>query len=114
MSPISPYVKPRDLKIPPQSLDAEKALLGSLLMRGETAHDIADIVSEKSFYTSAHRQIFSVIFDLHTKGAPIDVLSVSARLKDKGELENIGGMSYLTELLNTVPSSSNAGHYAEI
>ncbi|HEX7724307.1 MAG TPA: replicative DNA helicase [Candidatus Paceibacterota bacterium] len=114
MSPLSPYVKPKDLKIPPQSLDAEKALLGSLLIRGEVMHDIVDIVNNRSFYSSAHKAVWETLFELHTKGTPIDILSVSARLKDKNELESIGGMTYLTELINTVPSSTNAVHYAEI
>lgn len=114
MSPISPYVKARDLKIPPQSLEAEKALLGSLLIRGETMHDVVDAVSEQSFYSGQHKMIWAALFELHGKGTPIDILSISARLKDKGELEQIGGMSYLTELINIVPSSTNAGHYAEI
>lgn len=114
MSPISPYVKPRDLKIPPQSLDAEKALLGSLLIRGEAMHDVCDVVTESSFYSSAHKLIWNSLFELHAKSTPIDILSVSARLKDKGELDTVGGMSYLTELINMVPSSTNAGHYADI
>lgn len=114
MSPVSPYVKPRDLKIPPQSLEAEKALLGSLLIRGETMHDIVDTIGERSFYSTAHKQIWAALFELHSKNTPIDLLSVSARLKDRGELEQIGGMSYLTELINIVPSSTNAIHYAEI
>lgn len=114
MSQVSPYVKPRDLKIPPQSLEAEKALLGSLLMRGETMHDVSDIIRESSFYSSQHKKVWAALFELHSKGTPIDLLSVSARLKDKSELESVGGMSYLTDLINTVPSSTHAVHYAEI
>jgi replicative DNA helicase len=114
MSPISPYVKTRDLKIPPQSIEAEKALLGSIMIRGEAMHDVTDIIGEKSFYSNIHRLIWGVLFELHAKNTPIDILSISARLKEKGHLEEIGGMSYLTEIINTVPSSSNASHYAEI
>jgi len=114
MSPISPYVKQKDLKIPPQSLEAERALLGSLIIRGETMHDVSDVVTEQSFYSTHHKTIWASLFELHTKSSPIDLLSLSARLKDKGELEQVGGMSYLTELINTVPSSTNAAHYAEI
>lgn len=114
MSPISPYVKTRDLKIPPQSIEAEKALLGSAMMRGEAMHDIADTIGERSFYSNQHRMIWGVLFELHTKSTPIDMLSVSARLKEKNQLEEVGGMSYLSELINTVPSSTNAGHYADI
>jgi replicative DNA helicase len=114
MDTTSPYFKTRDLKIPPQSLEAEKALLGSILMRGEVMHDITDIVRESSFYSNAHRMIWATLFELFTKATPIDILSVSARLKEKGQLETVGGMSYLTELINIVPSASNAEHYAEI
>ncbi|MGC9605692.1 MAG: replicative DNA helicase [Minisyncoccia bacterium] len=114
MSPVSPYVKAKDLKIPPQSLEAEKALLGSIMTRGEAMNDVVDLVNEQSFYSNQHRMIWSALLELHTKSNPIDILSVSARLKDKGQLDEIGGMSYLSELINTVPSSTNAAHYAEI
>ncbi len=114
MAPVSPYLKARDLKIPPQNLEAEKALLGSVMIRGEAMHDVMDVVHEQSFYATSHRQIWGVLSELHNKNTPIDLLSVSARLKEKGQLEDIGGMTYLTELINTVPSSTNASYYAEI
>jgi len=114
MNPTSPYFKTKDLKIPPQNIEAEKALLGSIMMRGEVMHDIADIVGEHSFYSNQHKAIWSTLFELHSKGTPIDLLSISARLKEKGILEQSGGMTYLTELINAVPSSTNAEYYAEI
>jgi replicative DNA helicase len=114
MSQTSPYFKAKDIKVPPQNLDAEKALLGSIMIRGEVMHDITDIVSIESFYTTQHKNIWGVLLELHTKSSPIDLLSVSARLKEKDLLESSGGMTYLTELINIVPSSSNASHYAEI
>lgn len=113
-STISPFLKAKDLKIPPHSIEAEKALLGSILMRAEVMHDVIDIVQERAFYSNQHRSIWSVLFELHGKGTPIDILSVSARLKEKGILDEIGGMAYLTELVNIVPSSANAHYYAEI
>ncbi|MDE1974903.1 MAG: replicative DNA helicase [Patescibacteria group bacterium] len=114
MSPLSPYLKTKDLKIPPQNIEAEKALLGSVMMRGEAMHDIVDIVGERSFYSNQHKAIWQSLFELHSKNVPIDLLSLSTRLKEKGRLEEVGGMSYLTELINAVPSSTNASHYAEI
>jgi replicative DNA helicase len=114
MDTASPYFKTRDLKIPPHSLEAEKALLGSIMIRGEAMHDIVDIVSEQSFYSNIHRMVWSSLLELHTKGSPIDILTVSARLKEKEQLEQSGGMAFLSELINTVPSSTNANHYAEI
>ncbi|MEI8249060.1 MAG: replicative DNA helicase [Candidatus Taylorbacteria bacterium] len=114
MSTTSPYFKTRDLKIPPQSLEAEKALLGSVMIRSEVMHDIVDHIGEHSFYSNQHKLVWSTLMDLHSKGTPIDLLSVSSRLKEKGHLEQAGGMTYLTELINVVPSSTNANHYAEI
>ncbi len=114
MSPISPYIKARDLKIPPQNMEAEKALLGSVIMRSEVMHEITDIIGEKSFYSNQHKIIWSSIFELHTKNTPIDLLSLSSRLKEHNQLDQAGGMAYLTELINTVPSSTNAEHYADI
>jgi replicative DNA helicase len=114
MDTASPYFKTRDLKIPPHSLEAEKALLGSIMMRGEVMHDIVDIVSEQSFYSNQHRMVWSTLLELHTKGSPIDILTISARLKEKEQLEQVGGMAFLTEVINAVPSSTNASHYAEI
>lgn len=114
MSTVSPFLKAKDLKIPPHSIDAEKALLGSVIMNSEVMHDIIDIVHDRSFYSNQNRNIWIVLFELHNKGTPIDILSVSARLKEKNLLEETGGMAYLTELVNIVPSSSNAHHYAEI
>ena len=114
MDTTSPYFKTKDLKIPPHNIEAEKALLGSALIRGEVMHDITDIINEHSFYSGQHRSIWLVLNELHSKAAPIDVLSVSARLKEKDLLDQAGGMSYLSELINVVPSSTNARHYAEI
>ncbi len=108
------YFKTTNLKIPPQNLEAEKALLGSILIRCEVMHDIVDTIKDESFYTTPHRIIWNTLLELHGKSTPIDLLSVSARLKEKSQLDQVGGMSYLTELINVVPSSTNAAHYAEI
>lgn len=114
METTSPYFKTKDLKIPPHSLEAEKALLGSIMIRGEAMHDIVDVVAESSFYSNQHRMLWSTLLELHTKGSPIDILTVSARLKEKEQLEQTGGMAYLSEVINSVPSSTNADHYAMI
>lgn len=114
MNPASPYFKSKDLRIPPQSLEAEKALLGSIMIRPEVMHDVTDIVGERSFYSDRHKLIWSVMLELHSKSTPIDLLSLSSRLKEKEVLEQAGGMGYLTELVQGVPSSTNAKHYAEI
>ena len=114
MATASPYFKTKDLRIPPQSLEAEKALLGSIMMRTDMMHEVVDIVNEQAFYSDRHRLIWLAMMELHSKANPIDLLSLSTRLKEKNILENVGGMSYLTEIVHGVPSSSNAKYYAEI
>lgn len=102
------------VRIPPQSLDAEQALLGSIMLRPEAIYEIIDIVNSKSFYASKHALIYETMIELFAKREPIDLLTLSSRLKEKGLLEQIGGSSYLTELVSIVPSSSNIKHYADI
>lgn len=110
----SPYFKAKDLRVPPQSLEAEKALLGSIMIRPEVIHDVADLISDRSFYADRHKTLWATMLELHNKGTAIDLLSLSSRLKEKDIIEQTGGMSYLTEIVNSVPSSANAKHYAEI
>ncbi|MFA6095037.1 MAG: replicative DNA helicase [Candidatus Paceibacterota bacterium] len=103
-----------NFRIPPQSLEAEQALLGSIMLRPEALIDVTDLVSAPSFYADKHRVIFSTMMELYGKRTPIDLLSLSSRLKELGTLEQVGGMTYLTELVNTVPSASNLKYYGEI
>lgn len=107
-------ISKQNLRIPPQNIDAERALLGSLMLRNNVLHDIMDVVSEDSFYSEKHRLIWENAFELFSKGSPIDILSLKSKLKEKGLLEKVGGVSYLGELVNIVPSATNAVHYAEI
>lgn len=102
------------IRIPPQSIEAEQALLGSVCLRPEAIHEINDIVREDDFYSDKHRTIWRAMVDLMSKGEPIDLLSLSARLKDRGELDRVGGGSYISELIQLVPSASNIRHYAQI
>ena len=90
------------------------ALLGSIMLRPDALHDIADIITPDSFYSDKHRIVFETMMELWSKRSPIDLLSVSSRLSEKGWLDQIGGNTYLTELVNVVPSSANIEHYAHI
>ena len=110
---MTPQTKPH-LRVPPNNLEAEKALLGSIMLRPEVMYEIADSTYAVSFYSEKHRLIFETMMDLFTKRNPTDLLTVSARLKEKNILDEIGGNSYLGELINSVPSASNAAYYAEI
>ncbi|MFZ2072312.1 MAG: replicative DNA helicase [Minisyncoccia bacterium] len=103
-----------NIRIPPQSIDSEKAVLGSVMLRKDAMHEIEDVVNPDSFYSEKHKIIFQAMLDLSHKNEPIDMLSLSTKLSEKKLLENIGGNQYLAEIVNVVPSSTNAKHYAEI
>jgi replicative DNA helicase len=104
----------RHTRIPPQSLDSEKAVLGSIMLRPGALHEINDIVTADSFYASKHGQIYTTMLELSSKGEPIDILSVTHKLTEKGLLDSVGGSTYLSELTNAVPSSTNIKYYADI
>lgn len=103
-----------NLRIPPQNLEAEAALLGSIMQKPDAMYEILDLVSADSFYSDKHRLVFASMLDLFKKSSPIDLLSVSARLKEKNQLDQIGGSSFLAELVQVVPTASNVKYYAEI
>jgi len=99
---------------PPQSLDIEASLLGSLLIDTDSFIKIADMVSADDFYDGRHKAIFTAMRSLHDKRSPIDILTLSEQLKSQGQLDSIGGASFLTELTNTVPTAAHLEQYAEI
>ena len=101
-------------QLPPQDIDAEQSVLGSLLIDKDAIVKIADIVAPKDFYRKAHEIIFEAMIGLYSKSEPIDLLTISSRLKEKKQFKEIGGMSYLTTLMNSVPTASNVIHYAKI
>jgi len=106
--------KKTKLRIPPQSIDAEKAILGSIMLRPGAVHEINDVVNADSFYAAKHSHIYKMMLELSSKGEPIDILSLSHKLEEKGLLDQIGGSSYLSELTNSVPASTNIKYYADV
>lgn len=106
--------KQPDPKIPPQNVDAEKSLLGALLIDTDAIVRIADTIDVKDFYDERHQRIFEAVRKLYERHRPIDVLTLSNQLKDEGLLEVVGGATYLTELTNYVPTAAHVEHYAEI
>ena len=101
-------------KLPPQSIEAEKSLLGCLLLDKNAIIRVADFLQPRDFYKKNHQEIYQTAIELFERGEPIDLLSVSTRLKEKNLLEEIGGASYLTELINSVPTASHVLNYAKI
>lgn len=102
------------VRIPPHDLDAEQATLGSIMLNPNALNEIIDIIQFESFYAEKHRIIFKAMIDLFSQSEPIDLLSLSTSLKNRGQLEQIGGRAYLTDLTNSVPASTNIKHYAKI
>jgi len=111
-SPITSNIQ--EGRMPPQSVDAEMSVLGALMLDREAMYRVADILSVRDFYKPAHQLIYQAMLDLFKLHEPLDVLSVSTRLREKGILEDIGGSSYLTTLVNLVPTASHVLHYAKI
>jgi replicative DNA helicase len=102
----------RNLRTPPANVDAEKALLGAIILKPDVMHDVSVTVFPESFYADKHRKIYEAISKIFTKGDPIDSVSVATELKNMEQLDRVGGPSYITELIETVPAAGNATYYA--
>jgi len=102
------------IKLPPQNLEAEKSLLGSLLLDKNAIVKVIDFLGAKDFYKQNHQDIYKAISALFEKGEPIDLLAVASKLRENDLLEKIGGNAYLTDLINTVPTASHVLNYAKI
>ncbi len=101
-------------RVPPQNLEAEISLLGSILIEKDAIIRVADVVSAEDFYNDRHALIYAAIMDLYEQRAPIDIVSLSNKLSGAGELERIGGSAYIAELTTAVPTAAHVVHYAGI
>ena len=106
--------KKQNLKLPPQNLEAEQSVLGSILIDKNAIFKVADRLTPKDFYAPAHEKIYETIIDLYDKHQPIDILTLTNRLKEKELLADVGGSSYLAELTNQVTTASHVDHYTSI
>jgi len=101
-------------KLPPQNIEAEQSLLGCLMLDKNAIIKVADFLKTEDFYKNTHQEIYKVMIDLFEKREPIDILSVSSRLKEKSKIKEVGGSSYLTSLINSVPTATHVLNYAKI
>lgn len=101
-------------RVPPQDIDMERALLGALMLSQSAMYEVADVVSIDSFYAGKHRTIFDAMLSLYAKGEPIDVVTIAGKLKERKQLNDVGGSSYLSELVNASASPGSANHYAQM
>jgi len=101
-------------KLPPQDKEAERSLIGSLMLNEKAIYKVIDFLTPEDFYRDPNRKVYQAMVDLFEKQEAIDVLSVTTRLKEVGEIENIGGSTYLSECINSVPTASHVLNYAKI
>jgi|TARA_B110000467_G_C18305120_1_gene474125 replicative DNA helicase len=103
-----------ELLAQPQALEAEQAVLGSMLTTKEAVSKSMQWLTADHFYKTAHERIYACMIDLFEKGEPVDTISVVDRLKKKNELESVGGVFYITGLAESVPTTANVEHYSKI
>jgi replicative DNA helicase len=101
-------------KLPPQAVDLEEAVLGALMLEKDALSSVIDILKPNVFYVDKHQRIFQAIHTLFEKSSPVDILTVTAQLRQQGELEMIGGAYYITELTNRVASAANIEFHSRI
>lgn len=102
------------MKVPPHSTDAEISVLGALLLDKDAIIAVAEFLEGRHFYDDRHKEIYDSMIDLYQQRTPIDILTVSERLKKRKVLKNIGGVTYLAELTNRVPTAAHVEHYGKI
>jgi len=100
--------------VPPQSLEAEESILSAILVDNDTLPEILEILSPKDFYRSAHQKIFAAITELFSRDEPVDLVTLTNKLRERGWIDEIGGATYLANLVDTVPLAVNAQYYAKI
>ncbi|MCL5017439.1 MAG: replicative DNA helicase [Patescibacteria group bacterium] len=104
----------KKLKLPPQNIEAEESVLGALMIDKNAIINVADILAPEDFYKPAHEKIYDAILELYRKTQPIDIFTVTNKLKDSGILKDLGGSAYLTKLIESVPTAAHVSHYAQI
>lgn len=101
-------------RVPPQSLEAEQATLGAMLVEREAIARVVDILDPEDFYGPQHQLLYRAMIDLFNESDPVDIVTVQARLQDRDQLETIGGTQYLVDLQEAAPTAAAVGHYARI
>jgi replicative DNA helicase len=101
-------------RIPPQSVEAEQAVLGSVFLDSDAIVEAMEYIEAKDFYRRSHQTIFQIMIDLNNRSEAIDAIIIKEHLEQKNMLEDIGGVSYLSELTLSVPTAANVGYYAKI
>ncbi|WP_139492481.1 replicative DNA helicase [Brevibacillus dissolubilis] len=101
-------------RVPPQNLEAEQSVLGAVFLSKDALITAVEILQPEDFYKASHQRIFKIFLDLYEKGEPVDLVTVTAELQQQKVLEEVGGVTYLTDLASSVPTAANVEYYAKI
>ncbi len=101
-------------RIPPQNIEAEQAVLGAIFLQPASLTLASELLIPEDFYRAAHQKIYNAMLDLSDKGEPVDLVTVTSELADVNLLEEVGGVSYLSDLANSVPTAANIEYYGKI
>src|SRR5215831_18393098 len=101
-------------RTPPQDIPAEQSVLGGMLLSKDAIADVVEVLRPTDFYRPAHQLTYDAVLDLYARGEPADAVTVSAELTRAGQMNRVGGATYLHTLISTVPTAANAGYYAQI
>ncbi len=101
-------------RLPPQNIEAEQSVLGAIILDNEALPKALEIVGDDDFYKDSHRRIYRAVLDLFDKNEPIDIVTLTDHLRKTDDLEAVGGLSYLSHLANSIPTSANIRYHARI
>ena len=101
-------------KIPPQDIEAEKAVLGAILIENEAINTVLEIINENDFYRETHKVIFKAMLELYSKNEAIDLIPTVNTLKNNKQLEDVGGVAYVTALGTVISTAANVKYHANI
>jgi len=101
-------------RVPPQNLDAERSVLGGVLLENQAIQKISEVIQEDDFYRDAHRKLYQAMIELHERGEPVDLITLTEDVTRRGWLEETGGAVYLASLADEVPTAANILYYAKI
>jgi len=106
--------EPQRDKIPPQNIEAEQSVLGAILLDNDALHEAVEVLQPDDFYRDAHRKIYQAMTELYTRNEPVDLITLNNYLKGKGDLDDVGGVQYLSSLASSVPTSANVKYHSRI
>ncbi|MDP3297422.1 MAG: replicative DNA helicase [Thermodesulfovibrionia bacterium] len=101
-------------RLPPQNIEAEQSVLGAILLENEILASVVEMLAPEDFYKDSHKKIFLAMLDLYKKNEPIDLITLTEQLSRKEQIEGIGGASYLSHIVNLVPTSANIKYHSKI